>query len=497
MTSASYSGTTRRYLVALSTVAALVFNVDAIRMLRILAVEPDVRDALVADATGLTAASATSTTAATPSAATTPTATPSSAAAAPSSTTPAQPVASTVRTGQLTTWQKQNAAELQSSGIPLGWELAPLWICQDGAAATYHHPCSGEVDAGATAKLWLTSLFGLLLGLGLLAQGAPFWLTLLQTELGLKGLVTRASGSSSAGGSSSTPGTLSSPATPSGPATPSTGGGSSSPSSPSSPSNPAEPSSGAQPVAGAVLIADTYSGEGSPRWSDFMASPTYSGVILKATDGVSFGPAKSWFVPQWKAARTAAGARYRQSIFLGAYHWLELYDDPQKQADYYCSILEQAGWGAGDLLPIVDLEFGSDGPKPAPNYQASLDRDTQRVIDCTSSYAARIKQNLGAQTRIILYSGQVLKELEISDKMGCDFLWMAQYGVSKPDLDRFYALGWTDAQIVMWQYTDGSAGNNKTLSPQLPDTPDGMGPRDSSIFRNGSLAQFKALLTQR
>jgi hypothetical protein len=49
----------------------------------------------------------------------------------------------------------------------------------------------------------------------------------------------------------------------------------------------------------------------------------------------------------------------------------------------------------------------------------------------------------------------------------------------------------------MWQYTDGSPGSNKTRSPQLPDDVPGMGPRDSSVFRDGDLALFRSTLIKR
>jgi len=468
MASASYTANTRRYLLGVSAVAVLLFNLDAIRILRILAVDPNVRAALVSDAAGIVAAQPAST---------------SGAASAPGAGTAGDSLA------RLTSWQKQNVAELKATGLPLGWELAPLWVCQGGATATYRQPCGGAIAPWDTVLLWLLCLFGLALGIGLVSQGAPFWFSLLETELGIKNAAGQAAGAAPAttrmpdGGT-----TVSPPASPAQPA---------SSQSVEPASSPAPPATSGAAATGSVLITDIYSGEGTPRWADFMASSAFSGVILKATDGVSFSPARSWFVPQWQAARSAAGARYRQTFFLGAYHWLEFYDDPEQQADYYCSILDQAGWGAGDMLPIVDVEFGSDGPNPARNYRASVDRNAQLVIDCTSRYAARIKQNLGSDTRVVLYSGQVLRELEINNRMGCDYLWMAQYGVTTPDLDELRSLGWADPQIVMWQYTDGSAGNNKTKSPQLPDHVPGMGPRDCSVFREGDLALFRSMLIKR
>jgi GH25 family lysozyme M1 (1,4-beta-N-acetylmuramidase) len=482
--SASYTASTKRYLLGLSVVVVLLCNMDAIRILRVLAVDPDVRDALVTDATRTAPPQP---------------AQPPGAANAPDAGTVSGSLA------QLTDWQQHNVEELKATGLPLGWEVAPLWVCEGDVPATYQKPCSGAFSPGDTVLHWLTSLLGLLLGIGLVSQGAPFWFALLQKELGFK---------SAAGELAKV---ISPPASPPQPAQPAGSGQATElPLPPATEPSKTEPSktepsttapsttapSTTEPLAtGSVIITDIYSGNGIPSWADFMKSSSFSGVILKATDGVSFSPAKSWFVPQWQAARSAAGARYRQTCFLGAYHWLELYDDPEQQADFYCSIIEQAGWGAGDMLPIIDVEFGPGGKHPAPNYQARVDKDAQRVIDCTSRYAARIKEKLGSDTQVVLYASQIVAELKISDHMGCDYLWVAEYGVSKPDLSTLHSLGWTDQQIVMWQYTDGATGSNKTRSPQLPDNVPGMGPRDCSVFRNGDrygdLALFKSMLIKR
>jgi hypothetical protein len=78
--------------------------------------------------------------------------------------------------------------------------------------------------------------------------------------------------------------------------------------------------------------------------------------------------------------------------------------------------------------------------------------------------------------------------------MGCDYLWTAAY-VNHLDPRPYDNLGWTDEQIVMWQYAGDST--NMTRSPHLPNKVPGMGLRDCSVFRHGDLALFKSILIKR
>ena len=252
-----------------------------------------------------------------------------------------------------------------------------------------------------------------------------------------------------------------------------------------------------------ILLADIYAREGHPDWNTVVAAPDFSGVILKATDGVAYAPARDWFVPEWRSARKAAAAR-GSGFVLGAYHWLEIYDDPLQQAAYYCDVLAEAGWGTGDLCPIVDLEFGSDGTRgaaPAHNYQAFQKKDRQRVIECTTQFVNTVKstleKRLGHCCNMVLYSGQVLLDLNINDRLGCDALWIAHYAVAAPHLGPYLDLGWTSEDIVMWQYSDGQPGSNATASPRLADVIPGMpgnGGRDSSRFLGRNWSEFAARL---
>jgi hypothetical protein len=151
----SYETRTRRWVMAISAVAVCVFNVDAIRMVQVFSVAPPVREKL--------------------------------AAAALSDDLDARLKAQTTLTG----WQRFNAAELAGTGVPIGWGKAPLMVCDDShhQAITWgDKECADHhlTDVKGTAYLWLVRLLGLLVAAGLIAQGAPFWYSVLDTVVGIK-----------------------------------------------------------------------------------------------------------------------------------------------------------------------------------------------------------------------------------------------------------------------------------------------------------------------
>ena len=80
-------------------------------------------------------------------------------------------------------------AAVAEAGLPLGWETAPLVVCGKAAErnASLSWTCKkGELNTPATLLLWLIRLIGLLISVGLIAQGAPFWYSLLDGALGAR-----------------------------------------------------------------------------------------------------------------------------------------------------------------------------------------------------------------------------------------------------------------------------------------------------------------------
>lgn len=156
---ASYERHTRFYVYLLSLGVAVLFHVDAIRIVRVLSAQPDTRRELAQLAEGRSAARP-------------------------------QPESGDARA--LTQWQKDNLADLRSAGLPLGWETTPLRICGDGASrsvALFKQGCAAgsKTDWGETFLIWLVRALGLLVSAGLIAQGAPFWYSLLDEVLRSRG----------------------------------------------------------------------------------------------------------------------------------------------------------------------------------------------------------------------------------------------------------------------------------------------------------------------
>lgn len=230
----------------------------------------------------------------------------------------------------------------------------------------------------------------------------------------------------------------------------------------------------------AILFPDLFHGDanGYPDWKDLAQDPRYFGAIIKATEGVSYPQGLPWFSGQWPALQQAGGDRYGKTWFRGCYHYLIMNDSGAQQAEFYLSSVKGAGgWGEGDLPPIVDVERGQEGSN---NFGASK----QQVIDVTSQWADTIHRELGRET--MLYGRVAMRDLGITDRMGCDYLWAPRYNQV---LGSTSDIGWPTELVKLWQYTDGKA--NFT---QDPATAPGVGCTDTSTFL-GTLDDLIALVT--
>jgi GH25 family lysozyme M1 (1,4-beta-N-acetylmuramidase) len=229
-----------------------------------------------------------------------------------------------------------------------------------------------------------------------------------------------------------------------------------------------------------ILLPDLYmsDADGHPDWASLSSDASFSGAIIKALEGISFPKGAPWFAHNWPALRAAGGDRYGQTWFRGCFHYLIMHDDGAAQAEAYLRTVAAAGgWGAGDLPAIVDVERGREG---SSNHGASK----QQVIDVTSAWAHKVRAELGGV--ILLYGRGAMRDLGITDRMGCDYLWAPQYNhVLEPTDD----LGWPAERVKLWQYTDGSTNFTK-----YPAAAPGIGATDLSVFR-GSMDELRALVS--
>lgn len=225
-----------------------------------------------------------------------------------------------------------------------------------------------------------------------------------------------------------------------------------------------------------IIIADRYSGDGPSDWQALAAAGTCMGAFLKVTEGIEYKT--DWFRENWPALRAAGGARYGQSWFRGAYHYLIFHDDAAQQADYFLQTIDAAGgFDCGDLLPVVDVELG----KPtSANHKASA----QQIVDCTSAFVKRLKDLLGCP--VILYGRGAMQKRQIQHRMECDYLWLPRYNHEMGPTEDF---GWPRERVLLWQYTDGEYRH-----PEYPHQVDGLGPTDLSIYHGDLDHLSKTLL---
>lgn len=236
-----------------------------------------------------------------------------------------------------------------------------------------------------------------------------------------------------------------------------------------------------------LLLVDLYWQDvgGKPKWDVLVKDERYVGAIIKATEGIVYGHT-DWFIKNWKLIKNVASDRYGRDWFRGCYHYLKFNQSGETQADYYLKVIEKAGgWDDGDILPIVDVELGSER---SSNQKASKE-EIERV---TGAFVKRVKQVTGRE--VILYGRGAMRDKGITSRMGCKWLWDPQYG-PKLSVDAIERVGWTLDDTPLWQYTDGDVGATKTLrGAELPQLIPGFGRVDASVFIGGNISDLRRKL---
>ncbi len=237
------------------------------------------------------------------------------------------------------------------------------------------------------------------------------------------------------------------------------------------------------------LLIDVYSGDlgGKPNWEAAVEAENVVGAIIKATESTTFNT--TWFAKNWARVKEVGGDRYGKTWFRGAYHFLKFNRDGAAQADFYLDAIDAAGgFDLGDVIPIVDVELGNDGQ---PDEQGRVrprnsnwDASAQQIIDCTSAFAQRAKERSGQE--VMLYGNGAMRDKSISDRMGCDWLWIPRY---TPTLPRkmYERAGWSLDRVAMWQY----CGDGTAALPDYPREVENFGKVDLSVVLFETLADFQ------
>ncbi len=237
------------------------------------------------------------------------------------------------------------------------------------------------------------------------------------------------------------------------------------------------------------LIVDVYSGDldGSPNWPALVDAPDVVGAILKATEGTTF--TSDWFATNWSAVHDLVPDRYGTSWFRGAYHFLKFDRDGAEQADFYLQTVDAAGgFDVGDILPVVDVELGNDG-QPDENGRvrprnSNWEASAEEIVACTTAFADRVRDQTGQQ--VMLYGNGAMRDKGITDRMGCDWLWVPRYTALLPR-SIYERAGWGLEAVAMWQY----CGDGTASLDGYPAQFEGFGAVDISVVLFPTLDDFR------
>lgn len=225
------------------------------------------------------------------------------------------------------------------------------------------------------------------------------------------------------------------------------------------------------------IFADVYENDlnGNPNIQAYVdAGLPWAGIGLKATEGTYYPRNPNWFQKHYPLVKNLAGARWGQTFFRWSYHYFRVDEDPVKQADFYMGLVESSGgFDIGDLRPVVDVESSEQPAHASP----------QQVIDGVSAFAARIKSRHGKAP--ILYGGSYLRDLMITDHMGCAYLITADYNSSLPAFI-YTQMGWPLDKLLGWQFQGTGNWSGPPSYPRV--CPLGAGPLDLTAvtIANGS-----------
>lgn len=211
------------------------------------------------------------------------------------------------------------------------------------------------------------------------------------------------------------------------------------------------------------------------RWADLAAAgPPWLGGGVKVSEGRSGYPA--WLAQHWSAIRAAGLVR------LGYHFWRR--DVPgTEQAHVMLLEIERAGGLAPDDILVVDVEVS----------EANRGASAAEVVASVSALVAALK----AETcrGVVLYGGQWLAELGVTDRMRCAALWYPSY-TAHLDQHAYERIEWTRDRLAMWQYA-GLRGDGRIMSALAgypTQTP--IGPADiSALVMPGGIARLQELLS--
>lgn len=173
--------------------------------------------------------------------------------------------------------------------------------------------------------------------------------------------------------------------------------------------------------------------QGSINWSQVKAAGN-SFAIIRVSDGTGFMDPK--FSANWSGSKSAG-------VVHGTYQFFRPGQSANAQADIVINNLRSAGFGSGDIPPVLDVEV-RDGQSNAT------------IVAGIKAWVSKVQGALGRKP--IIYSSPSFWSGLGNPTISGARLWIAHWGVSCPNVPT----GWTGWSF--WQYSStgkvpGIAGN--------------------------------------
>ncbi len=188
------------------------------------------------------------------------------------------------------------------------------------------------------------------------------------------------------------------------------------------------------------LWIDLYAGDGDVAVENTAeAGRPWIGYGLKVNQG-DWYDGGTWFQKMWPRVKEAGGDRYGQDWFRAGYVYIDYAISAERNANCYLQTIDRAGGVSyGDLGPVLDAERGGQ------RVQLSA-----TLVEDTTAKVAEILHGATGQPPI-LYGGELIRSLGITSKMGCPYLWCAEYAAHL-DPSIYLKMGYTLAEVLFWQY---------------------------------------------
>ena len=181
------------------------------------------------------------------------------------------------------------------------------------------------------------------------------------------------------------------------------------------------------------------------------AGPTIEGVDVSDFQGAVGWAQVAGAGKQFAYAKALEGVSIRDERFVenhagirgagmkaGAYHVFRPVADPTTQAQLFLERLQEVGFGAGDLIPVIDVEV-TDGQSPAD------------IVGGLQTMASIVEAGIGTAP-VIYVSPSFWPAIGAPASFGANPLWIAHYGVSCPNVPNPSWTGWS-----FWQYSESGS----------------------------------------